>query len=380
MEVEFEVTVDGSKFQASDKQFRSRVQVGKGLNSTVFKVAATAVQQQQKKDDDDDKTASSINLALKLSVDEEADKRIKAEAKAMREVNEVSHPFLLPLLLEREFGEEKRHGLVTVFVDRSLRDVIKDTDYRQAGPGDKLIPIACSVLRGVAHIARRKKVHQDIKPENILVHSGKKGGDVKAFVIDLDSITSAEEKHVPGKNFGTQGFQSPELAIGAERVTSAADMFSTGATLASLITGEDIFRIEGSDGKTKQSQCRRVLDSMSAVLGPIPDSALTEMNVALSDEDKPEKTASEETALKGRLSKSRLNLEEQAFFLGLLVKCLDYSPSCRPTAFEAFRLVYPRATEEQKEAMDKFTKEEKAEAEEMCGGKELAEKNFSKVF
>ncbi len=66
MEVEFEVTVDGSKFQASDKQFRSHVQVGKGLNSTVFKVAATAVQQQEKKDDDDDKTASSIYLALKL--------------------------------------------------------------------------------------------------------------------------------------------------------------------------------------------------------------------------------------------------------------------------------------------------------------------------
>ncbi len=134
-------------------------------------------------------------------------------------------------------------------------------------------------------------------------------------------------------------------------------MFSTGATLASLITGEDIFRIEGSDGKTKHNQCRRVLDSMSAALGPISESALNETETALSDEDKPQKADTEETSsLKGRLSKSR-------FFLGLLKKCLDYTPSRRPTAFQAYKLVFARATEEQKEAMRKFTKEEKEAAE-----------------
>jgi serine/threonine protein kinase len=103
------------------------------------------------------------------------------------------------------------------------------------------IRIMVQVADAVAHAHSRGVVHRDIKPQNIFVASD---GRVRVGDFGLAKDYSEPTEFTPSVHFaGTPEYMSPEQASGNSReATPAADVYSLGATLYTLLTGAPPFR------------------------------------------------------------------------------------------------------------------------------------------
>src|SRR5262249_19679640 len=106
------------------------------------------------------------------------------------------------------------------------------------------------VLRGAAegiHAAHSVGIiHRDIKPSNIMVERGD-GSELRPYVMDFGLARSAQEAGttLTGTVMGTPRYMSPEQAHGdASKLDRRADVYSLGATLYHLLTGEPSVRGE----------------------------------------------------------------------------------------------------------------------------------------
>jgi serine/threonine protein kinase len=113
------------------------------------------------------------------------------------------------------------------------------------------LEIASQVASGLAGINKRKLVHRDIKPNNIMV-SFEEGGAITAKIIDLGlakwtaGVPDDASISTPGGFTGTPEFASPEQFAGVG-VDIRSDLYSLGATLWEMLTGRVPFR--GSPGE-----------------------------------------------------------------------------------------------------------------------------------
>jgi serine/threonine protein kinase len=98
----------------------------------------------------------------------------------------------------------------------------------------------------LAAVHKQKLVHRDIKPSNIMV-SLDDGGAVTAKIIDLGLAKAVNEPgsqtaiSMPGGFVGTPEFASPEQFAGVQ-VDIRSDLYSLGATLWKMLTGQTPFR------------------------------------------------------------------------------------------------------------------------------------------
>ena len=108
------------------------------------------------------------------------------------------------------------------------------------------LEIATQVAAGLAAVHKQKLVHRDIKPSNIMV-SLEDGGAVTAKIIDLGLAKAVNEPgsqtaiSMPGGFAGTPDFASPEQFAGVQ-VDIRSDLYSLGATLWKMLTGQTPFR------------------------------------------------------------------------------------------------------------------------------------------
>jgi Protein kinase domain/NACHT domain len=108
------------------------------------------------------------------------------------------------------------------------------------------LEIATQVASGLAAVHKEKLVHRDIKPSNIMV-SLEEGGAVTAKIIDLGLAKAVDEPgsqtaiSMPGGFIGTPDFASPEQFAGVQ-VDIRSDLYSLGATLWKMLTGQTPFR------------------------------------------------------------------------------------------------------------------------------------------
>lgn len=129
------------------------------------------------------------------------------------------------------------------------------------------VRVSCGLMRqvldGLAHAHKLNLIHRDVKPKNLLV--SREGGRLHAKLADFGlakNYMDAGLSQISGENEikGTLNFMAPEQVINCRHAKPQADVFSAGATLYSLITGENIYDL--SDHRTP----------LAAVLndGPIP--------------------------------------------------------------------------------------------------------------
>jgi eukaryotic-like serine/threonine-protein kinase len=102
---------------------------------------------------------------------------------------------------------------------------------------DRIVDIAVKVADALAYAHRNDVVHRDIKPHNIFYDET--NGVVKVMDFGIARLAAASRTKT-GLVLGTPSYMSPEQIAG-KRVDGRSDLFSLGAMLFELVTGETPF-------------------------------------------------------------------------------------------------------------------------------------------
>jgi serine/threonine-protein kinase len=95
--------------------------------------------------------------------------------------------------------------------------------------------ITLQIARALDHAHRLSLVHQDVKPDNIIIAEG---GVAKLCDLGLAKVRSSEEGEAgDGRTIGTPNYISPEQARGEEDVDIRSDVYSLGASYYHALCG-----------------------------------------------------------------------------------------------------------------------------------------------
>jgi serine/threonine protein kinase len=101
------------------------------------------------------------------------------------------------------------------------------------GEAVRLIAQACE---GMTYAHSRGMIHRDIKPDNLLVTPD---GRLKLADLGLSKqLDAAADLTRTGRGLGTPHFMAPEQFRNAKNANASCDVYSLGATLYQLVTGE----------------------------------------------------------------------------------------------------------------------------------------------
>jgi eukaryotic-like serine/threonine-protein kinase len=102
------------------------------------------------------------------------------------------------------------------------------------------LEITLQVARALQHAHRRGLIHRDVKPANIVLT-----GDRVAKLADIGMAREADDRALAraekGMTIGTPFYMAPEQIHGREDVDGRADIYSLGATLYHMVTGQPPF-------------------------------------------------------------------------------------------------------------------------------------------
>lgn len=179
-------------------------------------------------------------LPAGLAGNPEALARFESEARA---VAQLSHPNILAI---HDFGWQGQtaYAVMELLAGETLRARLE----HGALPARKAVDSAVQMAKGLAAAHDKGIVHRDLKPENVFV-TGE--GHVKLLDFGLakrsgpvgseDPDRPTDIKHTgPGTVLGTAGYMSPEQVRG-EAVDHRSDIFSFGAVLYEMLTGQRAF-------------------------------------------------------------------------------------------------------------------------------------------
>jgi serine/threonine-protein kinase len=145
----------------------------------------------------------------------------------------LHHPNLLPL-----FDSGAADGLpfyVMPYVDgESLRQRLR---RESPLPVDEAVRIALGVAAGLEHAHAHGVVHRDLKPENILLQGGQPVVADFGIALALSHAGGARATR-PGFTLGTPQYMAPEQAEGGGAADPRGDVYSLGAVLYEMLTGD----------------------------------------------------------------------------------------------------------------------------------------------
>ncbi len=214
-----------------------------------------------------------------LVADGDALARFEREAKA---VAALSHPNILAI---HDFGRER--GIAYAVMELLEGETLRDRLDAGAIPQRKALDYALQIAQGLAAAHDRGIVHRDLKPQNVFLTRdglvkildfglasrrpldaagrGQAGRHPMAGNSFAEPPTEARERDLTreGTILGTVGYMSPEQVRGAA-ADHRSDIFSLGALLYEMLTGERAFRRESD------------VETMMAILrdDPLEDSAV----------------------------------------------------------------------------------------------------------
>ncbi len=200
--------------------------LGQGGMGAVFKARKT----------DLDRIVALKILPPKYSEDGPFLKRFMREAKLAAQLN---HPSIVGCI---DAGVSNGHYFLAMeFAEgRTLQDVLKDRGFL---PEAEALEITRQAAHALKHAQSKGLVHRDIKPGNIILQGD---GAIKLCDMGLakDVLSKDESNQITqaGVAVGTPYYISPEQAQGLDEVDWRADVYSLGATLFHLLTGDVPFR------------------------------------------------------------------------------------------------------------------------------------------
>ncbi len=145
----------------------------------------------------------------------------------------LQHPNLLPLFDSGE-ADGRLFYVMPYIAGESLRARLKRETQL---PIDEAIRIASAVASALDYAHRQGVIHRDLKPENILLHEGQPL--VADFGIALAASHAGEARLTQtGLSLGTPSYMSPEQAVGDQQIDKRTDIYSLGAVLYEMLTGD----------------------------------------------------------------------------------------------------------------------------------------------
>jgi serine/threonine protein kinase/Tfp pilus assembly protein PilF len=202
-------------------------ELGEGGMGIVYKVFDRKI---------DEKVALKV-LAPEIAGDEKTIERFRNELKLARK---VSHRNVCRMY---DLSEEEKTPFITMeFVPgENLKSLIKRIGQLSK---TKALSIAKQVCEGLVEAHRLGVVHQDLKPQNIMVDS-----EGNARIMDFGIARSIRTKSITetGMIIGTPEYMSPEQVEGVD-VDQRSDLYSLGVILFEMLTGRVPF-----DGETPLS-------------------------------------------------------------------------------------------------------------------------------
>jgi serine/threonine protein kinase/tetratricopeptide (TPR) repeat protein len=182
-------------------------------------------------------------LRSDVAPDSERRRRFEQEARAASALN---HPNIVTIY---EIGEHAgARYLAMEFVEgRTLRSLLEDGPM----PASQILELARQIAEGLAKAHAAGIVHRDLKPENIMVSTdgyvkildfglAKLWPEPERATVDPEMPTLQRFETGKGILLGTPAYMSPEQARGLP-VDSRSDLFSFGAILYEMATGENPF-------------------------------------------------------------------------------------------------------------------------------------------
>ncbi|MEM1164963.1 MAG: serine/threonine-protein kinase [Planctomycetota bacterium] len=201
-------------------------------------------------------------LPRKYSNNTEFIERFYAEGRAAASLN---HPNIVQAIDVGQAGEF--HYFVMEYVDgTTVHDRI--TEHKRFTEAETL-DVAISVTEALHHAHEKGLIHRDVKPKNIMLTSN---GSVKLADLGLaramSDVEAAEAEK--GKAYGTPYYISPEQIRGEVNVDGRADVYSLGATLYHMLTGDVPYNAKSpKDVMKKHLQAELVPpDHVNPQLGP----------------------------------------------------------------------------------------------------------------
>jgi len=157
--------------------------------------------------------------------------RFQKEAEA---VGRIGHPNVVGALDAGRCGDYSYYAME--FVEgENLRETLR------AGPLaiPKVLDIAAQMAEALAHLDALGLVHRDIRPGNIILMA-----DGTAKLLNVGVARDPEDPCVAeaGIPVGTPHYVSPELAAGSKHIDIRSDLYSLGATLFHLASGQYPFK------------------------------------------------------------------------------------------------------------------------------------------
>jgi serine/threonine-protein kinase len=170
-------------------------------------------------------------LHNKWADDEEFRKRFLLEARA---AGKLSHVNLISVYDVSKY--QGKYYFAMEYVDGvTVEDLIR---HEGALPIEKAIDICLQVGQALKYLAVHNIVHRDIKPANMMMT---KDGVVKLG--DFGFIQSAFDTELmqEGTTIGTPDYISPEQACGERNLDARSDIYSLGASMFHMLTGNTLF-------------------------------------------------------------------------------------------------------------------------------------------
>ncbi|HZU97235.1 MAG TPA: serine/threonine-protein kinase, partial [Planctomycetota bacterium] len=172
---------------------------------------------------------------LNREVNQDEIKRFEQEAKLALEIDHEN----IIRVLEYKISETVNYIVMEFVEGKSVRDIIRDKKKLDAKEAARVVREAGKGL-GRAH--ELGIIHRDIKPDNLMIA---KSGAVKVADFGIAKhVEGQSELTQAGVVVGTPHYMSPEQCVGASRgiqITQQADIYSLGATLYFMVTGQKPF-------------------------------------------------------------------------------------------------------------------------------------------
>jgi len=165
-------------------------------------------------------------LPKEFGSDKQFRENFEAEAKAMAKLN---HPNLMAVY---DFGNVE--GMLFIAMEFIKGKALYYSAHRKQIDPETAFKLILRITKGLNHAHENGILHRDIKPANILLLP-----DATPKIGDFGLARAVDSRsHKERTTFGTPGYTAPEVYSKKYPVDERSDIFSVGAMLCELLTGE----------------------------------------------------------------------------------------------------------------------------------------------